>query len=375
MRASRTAIVLPILLLGALLAVPAGAAPSFSVSSASVNPNPVAPGATATITIGVHNSGSLASGIIVDMEVYNSSNQKVFQQYTPGQTFGTGETRTYDYFWTVPANQPSGTYTVKVGVFSTGWGTLYMWNNSATTFSVGSGSGLPVAFSIGNITPSPLNIQRGGTVTISAPVTNTGQGTASGIIVMLYLRDPLGNEFPGNQQQVENQSFGPGQTRTYSFQWTAPGNATEGAYSVSFGVFSGDWSTMYAWKNGDTPFTVGTGTEPTFSVGTTSVSPTTVARGQSVTVTTHVKDTSSQPASNIIILVEINDDVGCQCNIKTQYLSGQSFSAGQTRAFSFVFQIPADLPPGRYTIDVGVFKGDWSKMYVWGFEVAAFQVQ
>jgi hypothetical protein len=61
----------------------ADAAPSFSVVSTSTTPDPTKPGSTATITTSVKNSGDLASGIIVDMEIFNSGGSKVFQQYTP----------------------------------------------------------------------------------------------------------------------------------------------------------------------------------------------------------------------------------------------------------------------------------------------------
>jgi hypothetical protein len=351
---------------------PLEAAPSFSVTAASVTPNPVRPGTTATITIGVKNSGSLASGIIVDMEVYDSANRKVFQQYIPGQTFGTGETKAYDWFWTVPTAQPEGTYVVKVGVFADHWTALYMWNNGATTFAVQTGPSLPVAFDVSGIRATPTSISRGGTVGITATVTNTGQGQASGIIIMLYLRDPLGNEFPGNQQYITNQSFAPGQARTLSFQWTAPAGAVQGVYSASIGVFDASWSQMYVWETNDSAFSVGTATEPTFAVGTTTVTPNPVARGQSFTITTTITNTSQVPAASIIVLAEYNDPTR---NISQQYVDGLTFAAGQRRSISFVFTVPANLPPGQYTVDIGVFNGSWSKMYVWGYKKATFTIQ
>jgi hypothetical protein len=38
--------------------------------------------------------------------------------------------------WAVPAGALPGTYTVKIGVFSPGWGTLHSWNNGAAQFAV-----------------------------------------------------------------------------------------------------------------------------------------------------------------------------------------------------------------------------------------------
>jgi hypothetical protein len=362
-------------LLGLVLATasPPGvaAAPSFSVTAASVTPNPVTPGTQATVTIGVTNAGTLASGIIVDMEIYDAANRKVLQQYVSGQTFAAGESRTYEWSWDVPGDA-AGTYTVKVGVFGDGWSPLHVWNNGATTVDVQSGPALPVAFSIGTISAAPSVAARGGSVTITASITNTGEGQASGIIVMLYLRDALGNEFPGNQQVVDGQSFGPGEARSYSFRWTAPSNAAQGVYSAGIGVFNASWSELYAWEQNDSAFRVGTAGEPAFAVGTTTVAPNPVAPGGSFTITTEVTNTSQVAASGIIVLAEYNDPAR---NIDQQFVSGLTFASGQRRTLSFVFQVPATLPPGPYTVDVGVFNGTWSKLYVWGFEIEDFTVR
>jgi hypothetical protein len=348
------------------------AAPSFSVTSANVTPNPVSPGVTATVTIGVKNGGTLVSAAIVDMEIFDSANRLVLQQYIPGQTFATGETKSYDWFWTVPGNQPAGSYTVKVGAFADGWAKLYMWNNSATTFAVQGGPVLPVAFSVGTIAADPVSMARGGTVSITAQVTATGQGNGSGIIVMLYLLDPLGREFPGSQQVLENQAFAAGQTRTFSFQWKSPGNAAQGTYSAAIGVFSGSWSEMYVWNTNNQAFAVGTAVDPTFTITGTTVSPNPVGRGQSVTVTAVITNTSQIAATNIIVLGEYNDPAR---NIDQQYVSGLSFAAGQKHTVTFVFPVAEDLPPGPYTVDVGVFNRTWSKLYTWGFELETFDVR
>ena len=73
---------------------------------------------------------------LVDLEVYNSSGQKVFQRYWDGQSFSANATRTFSAGWRIPSNLPRGTYTVKVGVFGAGWSGMHVWNNSAATFTV-----------------------------------------------------------------------------------------------------------------------------------------------------------------------------------------------------------------------------------------------
>ena len=77
-----------------------------------------------------------ASSVAIDLEVYDSSGARVFQQAWNNQSFNAGQTRSFTVGWTSPANANTGTYTMKVGVFSSNWSTLYSWNNQAGTFQV-----------------------------------------------------------------------------------------------------------------------------------------------------------------------------------------------------------------------------------------------
>jgi hypothetical protein len=368
-----------VLLLGLATLLPGQieAAPSFSIGATSASPNPVNRGATTAITTSVTNTGTAASGIIIDMEIYDAAGVKVNQgtpsgqQYTPGQSFAAGETKTYQWFWTVPSSQAPGAYTVKLGVFADHWSQLYLWNNNAMTLNIQQG-GAVVAFSIGSVTANPVSFAPGGTTTITAQVTNTGNAAATGINVLFELRDPLGNMFPGNQLGMGGQSFGPGETKTYSFAWQSSASSAQGTYSAALGVFNQAWSTLYVWKTNEQAFTVGTAAQPTFAVGTTTVSPAAVARGQSLSVTTDVSNTSPNAAANINVDVEIKNAAGTL--VLQQYAQGQVFSANQTRQYVFIFQIPASLPPGTYFVDVAVFNGSWSTLYVYSWHEASFTV-
>jgi hypothetical protein len=363
---------------GALIAAPASAAPSFSVGATSASPNPVTPGTTTTITTSITNTGTTASGIIIDMEIYDAAGNKVNQgtpsgqQYTPGQSFAAGETKAYQWFWMVGAGQAAATYTIKMGVFADHWSQLYTWNNNAGTVTVQQ-SGPIVAFSVGTITASPTTLARGQGTNITAQVTNTGNATASGINVLMELRDPLGNSFPGNQVALGSQNFGPGETKTYNFPWTSSTSSSQGAYSASIGVFNSGWSTLYAWKTNGQAFTVGTAAQPAFSVGTTTASPASVPRGQTETITTTVTNTSANPAANIVVDVEVHDAAGTK--LLQQYVTGQSFAAGQSRQFVFVFNpIPTTMPTGTVYVQVGVFNGSWSTLYTWAYHTTSFAV-
>jgi hypothetical protein len=132
--------------------------PSFT-SSAGVVPANVAPGDVAGITVTV-TSGNLMTGL-VDIEVYNPAGGKAFQQVFDNEAFTAGQPKTYAASWPVPATAATGTYVVKVGIFSPGWGTLYSWNDHAAQFAV---------------TPAALSTA---TATIAATKTGTPTATAT----------------------------------------------------------------------------------------------------------------------------------------------------------------------------------------------------
>jgi hypothetical protein len=103
-------------------------------SSASVSRTSLAAGTALKVTANV--TASAAARALVDIEIDDPSGNKVFQQAYDGQSFAAGQGVTFSPGWTVPAWAQKGTYTVKVGVFLPGWGTLYHWNDSAATFTV-----------------------------------------------------------------------------------------------------------------------------------------------------------------------------------------------------------------------------------------------
>jgi hypothetical protein len=74
--------------------------------------------------------------MIVDLEVHNSAGTKVAQQYYSGVNFSANQTLPYTWSYPVPAGTPVGTYTLWVGVFTSGWGALDYSDASAASFNI-----------------------------------------------------------------------------------------------------------------------------------------------------------------------------------------------------------------------------------------------
>jgi hypothetical protein len=111
----------------------APASPSFS-SSGSASPSSAPRGTSMSLTANV--KSATATKALIDVEVYGPTGAKVFQQFWDNQTFISGQTRSFKVTWSVPASASTGSYTVKVGVFSTGWGALHNWNNNAVSMTI-----------------------------------------------------------------------------------------------------------------------------------------------------------------------------------------------------------------------------------------------
>ncbi|MDQ1304190.1 MAG: hypothetical protein QG671_17 [Actinomycetota bacterium] len=111
---------------------PPPAVPTYSATSVA-SPATVTAGSPTTITTKVTVANAPATARIVDVEVYSSAWLKVFQRWSTGQSFATGQTRNYQHVWTptVP-----GSYRVAVGVFTDGWTSNPYWLHSAATIVV-----------------------------------------------------------------------------------------------------------------------------------------------------------------------------------------------------------------------------------------------
>jgi hypothetical protein len=109
------------------------------ITFAASNATPASVAAGGTVAFATTFTASCQQEGLVDFEVYSATGQKVWQTWQNNQPL-TGQVQTSRASWSVPATLAGGTYTLKIGVFSAGWGTLYGWNNGAATLTVGATS-------------------------------------------------------------------------------------------------------------------------------------------------------------------------------------------------------------------------------------------
>ena len=117
---------------------PSTSAPTIPLgfsSTATVIPDRVGPGGLVAIDVDVTSTAGV--GVLVDAEVYGPAGDKAYQKFWDNESFGPGQTKRYTFSLTVAPNSAQGEYTVKVGVFSPGWGKVYDWNDNAAKLTVG----------------------------------------------------------------------------------------------------------------------------------------------------------------------------------------------------------------------------------------------
>lgn len=72
---------------------------------------------------------------LVDFEVYNSAGAKIWQAWDSPVSFVAGKPTRFTSSWTLPAQQAAGTYTLKLGVFTSNWA-FQAWDDNAATLNV-----------------------------------------------------------------------------------------------------------------------------------------------------------------------------------------------------------------------------------------------
>jgi hypothetical protein len=223
------------------LAAPTAAATTHSVQAAASAAN-VSVGSPVAITSSVTNNGNGSeNGLVVDTEVYDASNTKVFQNFAQGESIAQGQTKSYQNQWTPTL---AGTYHIKVGVFTAGWSQVLTWNDAAATFTA-STIVVPAtspAITIG-ATATAQAVSPNQSTTLGVDVTNANTALNNALVdVEVY----DANNSRVFQQFTQNLSFGASETKHFSYAYT-PSNA--GTYRIAVGVFANDWSHNYNWTD------------------------------------------------------------------------------------------------------------------------------
>ncbi len=112
-----------------------GTSTSISIVSGSVTPATLAPSGTASLAAVVGSTAAL-SGALVDFEIYDGQNNRVFQTYQSGIALAANAQQTVTALWTVPPSQPGGIYLLRVGVFDGTWSYRYAWLSPAASFTI-----------------------------------------------------------------------------------------------------------------------------------------------------------------------------------------------------------------------------------------------
>ncbi|WP_187345380.1 DUF4038 domain-containing protein [Cystobacter ferrugineus] len=222
----------------------------YTTAAASASPSSVAPGQTVMLSVSIR-AAAAVSGRNVKLSVRNAANAVQTDLNFVSQNFAQGESKTYQFDYSVPSNLASGTYCVTSGVTDSGWATWYYWDNCATSFTVSTAPAPTVGFSLVSATVSPTTVSRGGTVRLSS--TFKSNAAASGVNVKLDVRDSTGANSV-NSHPIGNLSFTQGQSQTFQRDYTVP--STPGTYCLATGVADPTWATWYVWSNCAAKFTV-----------------------------------------------------------------------------------------------------------------------
>jgi len=222
--------------------------PPVFTASATASPNPVAQGKPTTITATVTDtSGTLSNGIVQILIADPSGNTVATQNFT-GQNLTAGQAQNYTLAFT-PAS--SGSFKVRLGVFSATWQQWY-WNDTAGTITVTSS----LTFT-SSATATPASLVSGTSTSISATVTDTGTASLTNANIEVQVFNSAGSAVSTNVWSGQN--FTGGQTQQYTYTWSVPTSQAAGTYTVMIGVFDASWATNYYWNSNGATITVTTG--------------------------------------------------------------------------------------------------------------------
>jgi hypothetical protein len=230
----------------------------FTVTSFSVNPNPVQPGGNLALSATV-NSSQAASNYTVGFLVFSNGGSVVWSNYSQNVAWTAGGSVTDNATMPVPASMSPGTYQVTVNVWDQNWS---WYAGAATTMTVGSAAAA-----------APVNLQLpviSGTAQVGSVLTSS-TGTWTG-------------------------------ATSYAYQWADNGTPISGATNSTYTAASSDagntlTSTVTATGPGGTASATSAPTPPIVALSTSSSSSSSSGGSSTYYVSTSGSDSNSGSAS------------------------------------------------------------------------------
>lgn len=324
-------------------------------STGSVDKPVVLPGTTTTFTANVTNNGGTVTGAEIRLSAKDSAGTVVGLQTLTGQTLlGAGTTSTFTWSWATPATK--GAYALRIGVYTSGGASVLHWNPGASSVTVADAS------LTSGVETSPSTVAPGGTATVTLTVTNVGAHVANGIVAVDVFNSAgtKVSQLPTNGQT--GQTIAHGETKTYSFSWTAP--TTTGTYTMKAGVWSSGWSATYHYNNTADTATVA---NPAFT-SSALVSSSNPSVGSTVTTTATLTNTGGALV-NGNVAVRVYDSAGGVA--RDCGSSAQNIANGAKATYTCDW---APLAAGTYTVKIGVWNTGWSVTHHWNNGAATIQV-
>src|SRR5215831_5607593 len=137
---------------------------SFSVSGTTTSPSAIARGQSFNLTTTVKNTGTQSiNSAIVNIEIKDPNGTKLLQDFTPGQSFGVGQSKQLAFTFSVPSSAAPGSYFADVSVYDGTWSPMYtyQWHAAALTVTTGTVPSNQPTFVVNAASAQPSPVTRG----------------------------------------------------------------------------------------------------------------------------------------------------------------------------------------------------------------------
>lgn len=347
-------------------AMAASQAAETFITSVIASSSSVQPGQTVTLNAVV--TAPSTGRVLVDLEIFDSSGNKVHQQFLDDQEVTAGVSRSFPFNWEVPAAQAHGTYLVSLGIMKPGWEEQLTWHAGAVTLEVSDNASRVVALSA-SATPNPVTT--GEAVQVSVQAKSSSELTDSVVEITVY----NAAQFVVSQQRYTDVAFNANEEKPFALLWTVPRGIQAGEYRVGAEVLSHDRHVSYSKETnlallqvvssqtGPTP-----GRADTYETSAIAI-PEQVTAGSLLDIRSKVK-----PSSDSLALVDVEIYNPSGAKVHQMFFDEQFLDDEFVSAYPLLWKVPADAELGTYVIRMGIFKPGWGEQYSWNSEAGSFVV-